>query len=153
MPSSRNRSPHADVPALEHARTNFEMALAYDPATVGWPGLHLGRLLYLSGDVAAAGDAFRASVASGHVAYAPVASFHLGRLHEELGETEPAIAAYRRAGESPDPKQASAARYKLGCLLRDRGDVEAARDAFELAAAAKNTWYGHRGSEALRALD
>ena len=67
------------VPALEQARTNYELALAYDPATAGWPGLHLGRLLYLSGDLRGAGDAFRASVASGDVAYAPVASYHLGR--------------------------------------------------------------------------
>ncbi len=151
MSSSRNRSTAA-VPALEQARTNYELALAYDPTTAGWPGLHLGRLLYLSGDLHAAGDAFRASIASGHAAYAPVASYHLGRLHEDLGDAEAAIAAYRRAGESADPKHASAATYKLGCLLQSRGDIEAARTAFERAAAMTNTWYGHLGSHALRTL-
>jgi tetratricopeptide (TPR) repeat protein len=151
MPSSRSPSTTA-VPALEQARTNYDLAIAYDPATAGWPGLHLGRLLYMSGDLHAAGEAFRASVASGDVAYAPVASYHLGRLHEGQGHTDNAIAAYRRAGESEDPKQASAARYKLGCLLKAEGDVEAARAAFERAAALKNTWYGHLGIEALQTL-
>jgi tetratricopeptide (TPR) repeat protein len=151
MPSAHSPSPPA-VPALEQARTNYELALAYDPATVGWPGLHLGRLLYLIGDLPAAAAAFRASVATGHVAYAPVASYHLGRLHEERGETEPAIVAYRHAGESDDPKQASAALYRLGCLLQARGDVEAARAAFERAAGMKDTWYGHLGDHALKAL-
>ncbi len=140
------------VPALEQARTNYELALAYDPTTAGWPGLHLGRLLYLSGDLHAAAEAFRASIASGHVAYAPVASYHLGRLHEDLGDTEAAIAAYRQASESADPKHASAARYKLGCLLRAKGDMAAARSAFEWAAAMTNTWYGHLGNNALQTL-
>ena len=149
--SSRDPSTTA-VPALEQARTNYELALAYDPATAGWPGLHLGRLLHLSGDVHAAAEAFRASIASGHAAYAPVASYHLGRLHEELGDTETAIAAYRRAGESVDPKHASAAAYRLGCLLKVTGDVEAARTAFERAAAMENTWYGHLAANALRTL-
>jgi hypothetical protein len=85
MPSSHPST--TAVPALEQARTNYDLALAYDPATAGWPGLHLGRLLYMSGDLPAAGAAFRASVASGDVAYAPVASYHLGRLHEDLGNT------------------------------------------------------------------
>ena len=151
MPSSPNPATTA-VPALEHARTNYELALAYDPASAGWPGLHLGRLLYLSGDLPAARDAFRASVASGDGAYAPVASYHLGRLHEDLGHPETAIVAYRRAGESDDPKQASAATYKLGCLLQAQGDIEAARSAFERTAAMKNTWYGHLGDHALRTL-
>lgn len=141
------------VPALEQARTNYELALAYDPATAGWPGLHLGRLLYLSGDLRAAAEAFRACVASGHVAYAPVACLHLGRLHEELGEVETAIAAYRQAGTSTDVKHASAATYRLGCLLKATGDIEAARAAFERAAAMTNTWYGHLGNSALRALE
>lgn len=149
--SSRHPSTTA-VPALEQARTNYDLALAYDPATAGWPGLHLGRLLYLSGDLPAAGDAFRASVASGDVAYAPVASYHLGRLNEDLGNTQTAIVAYRRAGESIDPKQASAAIYQLGRLLQATGDIEAARSAFERAAAMKNTWYGHLGEHALRTL-
>ena len=152
MPSRRNSSTTA-IPALEQARTNYELALAYDPATAGWPGLHLGRLLYLSGDLPAAGEAFRASIASGDVAYAPVASYHLGRLHEDLGDTETAIVAYRRAAESVDPKQASAATYKLGCLLQAEGDLEAARTAFERTAARTNTWYGHLGDIALRRLD
>lgn len=151
MPSPRSPSTTA-VPALEQARTNYELALAYDPATAGWPGLHLGRLLYLSGDLDAAGDAFRASVASGDIAYAPVASYHLGRLHEALGNTETAIGAYRLAGDSIDPKQASAAIYRLGCLLKEKGDSEAARSAFERAAAMKNTWYGHLGDHALRTM-
>jgi len=151
MSGSRRPSTNA-VPALDQARTNFELALAYDPATLGWPGLHLGRLLYLSGDLQAAEAAFRASVASGHVAHAPVASYHLGRLHEELGNTETAIAAYRQAGESVDPMHASAATYKLGCLLTATGDLEAARTAFERAAATTNTWYGHLADHALRAL-
>ena len=151
MSSSRRRSTPA-VPALEQARTNYELALAYDPKSVGWPGLHLGRLLYLSGDLQGAGDALRASVATGHVAYAPVASYHLGRLHEELGHTETAIAAYRRAGESADPKQASAATYQLGCLLMTEGDAAGARSAFERAAAMKETWYGHLADDALRSL-
>jgi tetratricopeptide (TPR) repeat protein len=152
MPHSPNPSTTA-VPALERARANYEMALAYDPKTAGWPGLHLGRLLYMSGDVDAAGAAFRAAIASGHVAYAPMASFHLGRLHEDLGDRETAIAAYRRAGESEDPKQASAAVYRLGCLLEAEGDVESARGAYERAAAMKSTWYGHLSDEALRRLD
>ena len=151
MPSPRHPSTAA-VPALEQARTNYELALAYDPATTGWPGLHLGRLLYLSGDLPAAADALRAAVASGDVAYAPVASYHLGRLHEALGDTEPAIAAYRRAGESIDPKQASAATHQLGCLLRATGDADGARAAFRRAAAMTNTWYGHLTRDALRAL-
>ena len=151
MPSSRNPSTPA-VPALEQARTNYELALAYDPTTVGWPGLHLGRLLYLSGDLQAAAEAFRACIATGHVAYAPVASYHLGRLHEELGDTATAIAAYRQAGESVDPKQASAAIYRLGCLLRAMGDIEAARTAFVRVAAMTETWYGHLGDDALRTL-
>ncbi|HEV2061130.1 MAG TPA: tetratricopeptide repeat protein [Solirubrobacteraceae bacterium] len=151
MSSSRNRSTPA-VPALEQARTNYELALAYDPKTVGWPGLHLGRLLYLSGDLHAAGDAFRASIATGHVAYAPVASYHLARLHEELGDTDTAIAAYRQASESLDPKQASAAIYKLGCLLKGNGEIAAARTAFQRAAAMTNTWYGHLADNALRTL-
>lgn len=151
MSSSRKPSTTA-VPALEQARTNYELARAYDPATVGWPGLHFGRLLYLSGDLQAAGEAFRASIASGHVAYAPVAAYHLGRLHEDLGDPEAAIVAYRQAGESTDPKHASAASYKLGCLLQAKGDIEAARAAFERAAAMRNTWYGHLGSNALRML-
>ena len=151
MSSSRKPSTTA-VPALEQARTNYELARAYDPATVGWPGLHFGRLLYLSGDLQAAAEAFRASVASGHVAYAPVASYHLGRLQEDLGNTEAAISAYRQAGESTDPKHASAATYKLGCLLKAKGDIEAARTAFQSAAAAGNTWYGHMGANALRTL-
>jgi tetratricopeptide (TPR) repeat protein len=141
------------VPALEQARTNYELALAYDPATAGWPGLHLGRLLHLSGDLQAAAAAFRASIASGHAQYAPVASYHLGRLHEELGDDEAAIVAYRRAGESADPKQASAATYKLGCLLEATGDLEAAHAAYERTAAMRNTWYGHLGDQALRRLD
>lgn len=152
MSSSRDRSTPA-VPALEQARTNYELAIAYDPATAGWPGLHLGRLLYLSGDLHAAAEAFRASIASGHVAYAPVASYHLGRLHEDLGDTESAVAAYREAGESADPKHASAAAYKLGCLLKAMGDIEAARTAFERAAAMTNTWYGHLSDDALRTLE
>ncbi len=152
MSNSRNPSTTA-VPALERARTNYELALAYGPATAGWPGLHLGRLLYVSGDLHAAEAAFRASIASGHVAYAPVASYHLGRLHEDLGNTETAIVAYRQASESVDPKQASAATYKLGCLLKSTGDIEAARTAFERAAAMKDTWYGHLGSNALRTLE
>ena len=151
MSSSRNPSTTA-VPALEQARTNYEMALAYDPATAGWPGLHLGRMLYLSGDLHAAAEAFRASIASGHAAYAPVASYHLGRLHEDLGETDTAIAAYRHAGESVDPKHASAATYKLGCLLKAEGDIDGARAAFERAAAVTNTWYGHLAANALRTL-
>jgi tetratricopeptide (TPR) repeat protein len=151
MSSSRNPPTHA-VPALEQARTNYELALAYDPTTAGWSGLHLGRLLYLSGDLHGAEEAFRASIASGHVAYAPVASYHLGRLHENLGNTETAILAYRQAGESADPKHASAATYKLGCLLKAKGDTEAARSAFERAAAMTNTWYGHLGNNALRTL-
>jgi tetratricopeptide (TPR) repeat protein len=151
MSSSRSRSTPT-VPALERARTNYELALAYDPTTVGWPGLHLGRLLYLSGDLQAAGEAFRACIATGHVAYAPVASYHLGRLHEQLGDTEPALAAYRQAAESVDPKQASAAIYRLGCLLRATGDLEAARSAFERVAAMTDTWYGRLGDDALRAL-
>jgi len=151
MSGSRRPSTNA-VPALEQARTNFELALAYDPATVGWPGLHLGRLLHLSGDLRAAEKAFRASVASGHVAHAPVASYHLGRLHEELGNTETAIAAYRQAGESADPLQASAATYQLGRLLTGTGDLEGARAAFQRAAATRNTWYGHLADDALRTL-
>jgi tetratricopeptide (TPR) repeat protein len=149
--SSQNPSTTA-VPALEQARTNYELALAYDPTSAGWPGLHFGRLLYLSGDLHAAEEAFRASIASGHVAYAPVASYHVGRLHEDLGNTETAIAAYRQASESVDPKQASAATYKLGCLLKAKGDIEAARTAFERAAAMTNTWYGHLADNALRTL-
>jgi tetratricopeptide (TPR) repeat protein len=151
MSSSPHRSTPA-VPALERARENFELALAYDPKAAGWAGLHLGRLLYLSGDMTAAEEALRASAASGHVAYAPVASYHLARLHEDLGHPEPAIAAYRQASTSADRKQASAATYRLGCLLRDGGDVESARAQFERAAAMKNTWYGRLGEEALRAL-
>jgi tetratricopeptide (TPR) repeat protein len=151
MSSSPKHAP-AVVPALEQARENYELALAFDPATVGWPGLHLGRLLYLSGDLDAAAKAFRASVASGHVAYAPVASFHLARLHEDRGDTATAIAAYRQAGESIDPMQASAAAYRLGCLLRATGDIPAARVAFERAAATTNTWYGHLSDDALRML-
>jgi tetratricopeptide (TPR) repeat protein len=151
MPSSHPST--TAVPALEQARTNYDLALAYDPATAGWPGLHLGRLLYMSGDLPAAGAAFRASVASGDVAYAPVAAYHLGRLHEDLGNTETAIGAYRHAGESVDPKQASAAAYKLGCLLKTEGDIEAARSAFERGAAMRNTWYGHLSDEALRTLE
>jgi tetratricopeptide (TPR) repeat protein len=151
MPSSPNPSTTA-VPALEHARANYEMALAYDAATAGWPGLHLGRLLYLSGDLDAAGEAFRASIASGHVAYAPAASYHLGRLHEQRGDSAAAIAAYRRAADCEDPKQASAASYRLGCLLRTHGEIAAARAAFERSAAMKNTWYGHQSDEALRSL-
>jgi len=151
MSSPRNPSTTA-VPALEQARANYELALAYDPATAGWPGLHLGRLLYLSGDLHAAGEAFRASIASGHVAYAPMASYHLGRLHEELGDGETAIAAYRDAGESVDPLQASAATYKLGCLLEAGGDIEAARSAYERSAGMTKTWYGHLSTEALRRL-
>jgi len=128
-------------------------AVAVGPdETVVPTGLHLGRLLYLSGDPRAAGEAFRASIASGHVAYAPVASYHLGRLHEDLGDTESAIVAYRQATESTDPKQASAATYKLGCLLKAKGDIEAARMAFQRAAAMTNTWYGHLANNALRAL-
>jgi tetratricopeptide (TPR) repeat protein len=152
MPSSPN-PPTTAVPALEQARANFEMALAYDPRTAGWPGLHLGRLLYMSGDVDAAAAAFRAAIASGHVAYAPMASYHLGRLREDLGDTPSAIAAYRRAGQSEDPKQASAAAYRLGCLLETTRDVDGARAAFERAAAMKSTWYGHLSDEALRRLD
>lgn len=144
--------PTPAVPALEQARTNYDLALAYDPETVGWPGLHLGRLLYLSGDLEGAGEAFRASIATGHVAYAPVAAFHLGRLHEQLGQTESAIAAYRQAAESVDPKQASAAIYRLGCLLKASGDIVAARTAFERGAAMTNTWYGHLADTALRTL-
>src|SRR5690348_12598256 len=106
MPSSPN-PPKAAVPALERARANYELAMAYDAATAGWPGLHLGRLLYMSGDLDAAVAAFRASIASGHVAYAPAAAYHLGRLLEERGDSAAAIAAYRRACESEDPKQAS----------------------------------------------
>ena len=151
MSSSRNPSTTA-VPALEQARTNYEMALAYDPATAGWPGLHLGRLLYLSGDLPAAAEAFRASIASGHAQYAPVASYHLGRLHEDLGKTEAAVAAYRQAGASADPKHASAATYRLGCLLEANGDIEGARTALERAAAVTNTWYGHLAADALRTL-
>ncbi len=151
MSSPRKRSTTA-VPALEQARTNYELALAYDPATAGWPGLHLGRLLHLSGDLHAAGDAFRAAIASGHPAYGPVASYHLGRLHEDLGDAEAAIAAYRQAGESADPKQASAATYRLGRLLEASGEIEAARAAFERAAAMTTTWYGRLGADALRAL-
>jgi len=151
MSSSRNPSTTA-VPALEQARTNYELALAYGPTSAGWAGLHLGRLLHLSGDLHAAEEAFRASVASGHVAYAPVASFHLGRLHEDLGNTETAIAAYRQAGESVDPMQASAATYRLGCLLTDKRDIEGARAAFERAAAMTKTWYGHLADHALRTL-
>jgi tetratricopeptide (TPR) repeat protein len=152
MSSFPKRSTTA-VPALEQARANYELALAYDPATAGWPGLHLGRLLYLSGDLRAAEQALRASIASGHVAYAPIASYHLGRLHEELGDTQAAIVAYRAAGQSVDPMHASTATYRLGCLLEAEGDVEAARTAFERAAAMKKTWYGHLSEEALRRLD
>jgi TolA-binding protein len=152
MPRSPKPS-KAAVPALEQARANYEMAMAYDAATAGWPGLHLGRLLYMSGDLDGAVAAFRASIASGHVAYAPAASYHLGRLHEERGDSAAAIAAYRRASESEDLKQASAAAYRLGCLLRTNGDSAAARAAFERSAAMKNTWYGHRSEEALRSLD
>jgi tetratricopeptide (TPR) repeat protein len=151
-----SRSPHPSttaVPALEQARTNYELALAYDPATAGWPGLHLGRLLHLSGDLRGAEQAFRAAIASGHAAYAPVASYHLGRLREGQGDTDTAIAAYRRAGESVDPKQESAAAYRLGCLLKARGDIEAARGAFQRAAAKTSTWYGHLADNALRTLE
>lgn len=151
MSSPRNPSTTA-VPALEQARTNYELALAYGPTSAGWPGLHLGRLLHLSGDLQAAEAAFRASIASGHVAYAPVASYHLGRLHEELGNTAAAIEAYHQAGESADPMQASAATYQLGCLLMATGDIEAARTAFERTAATTKTWYGHLADHALRTL-
>ncbi|HVF80089.1 MAG TPA: tetratricopeptide repeat protein [Solirubrobacteraceae bacterium] len=109
-------------------------------------------MLYLSGDLHAAEAAFRASIASGHVAYAPVACLHLGTLQEDLGNAEAAIVAYRQASESADPKHASAAMYKLGCLLKAKGDIEAARTAFEHAAAVTNTWYGHLGNNALRTL-
>lgn len=152
MSSSPDRSTPA-VPALERARTNYELALAYDPKSVGWPGLHLGRLLHLSGDLQGARDAFRASIATGHAAYAPVASYHLGRLLEELGQGESAIAAYRQAGESDDPKQASAAAYRLGCLLMAKGDIDGARAALQRAAAMTDTWYGRRADDTLRTLD
>lgn len=151
MSTSPNR-PTPAVPALEQARTNYELALAYDPRTVGWPGLHLGRLLYLSGDLDGAEEAFRASIATGHAAYAPVASYHLGRLHEELGDTQTAIVAYRQASDCVDPKQASAAIYKLGCLLEASGEIDAARTAFERGAAMTNTWYGHLADNALKTL-
>ncbi len=150
--SDDRRDPTTAVPALKRARENYEMAFAYDPTSVGWPGLHLGRLLHLSAHREAASDALRASAESGDVEYAPVAAFHLGKLLEELGDNEQAAAAYRQAVESGHARNAAAAAYRLGGLLQTAGDVEAARAAFERAAASKNTWYGRLGNDALLAL-
>lgn len=150
--SRERRVRTTDVPALKRARENYQMAFAYDPTSVGWQGLHLGRLLHLSGHYEAASDALRASAESGDVDYAPVAAFHLGKLLEELGDTEQAAAAYRQAVESGHPKNAAAAAYRLGGLLHTAGDVEAARAAFEQAAASNNNWYGRLGSDALLTL-